>query len=603
MKLESCPVWGAVVYRETEKDILKWSLRNYRPPNSAWGKRLLFDKSPWIAEVFRAYQDPACHTVVCMASAQTSKTTALLCCLLWSMCENPSSHIFGLPTEEMKEKFCRTVLNPVINLCEPVMANMPRRAGNRNGRGTRLLDSIHWPDGNFLLALPATENAMRSWTSRRLWGDECAKFQPGGIANMFARAATFQDRKIFLASTPRLQGEGAEGSEFADLWLQGTREVWAMKCLGVGCDALIPSNFKKSIVWDEKAKKGEEWDYDRVAKTTRLRCGECGYEHVQTGSNIAEMNRRGGYVQINKTPIKGIRSFRFNKISVHNSIDTWGSLAVKFLEGKKEMYLGNSQPFIDFFNLDLGEPFLLSEDFGDAKVQFVEGDGTDLGKVYLRVAGVDIQKDHRWIIIRDFAPNGNSVLRYAGRLETREAMMDLVKQMEVSPNCVGIDCAYHRERTLLFCAEHGFVGYQGHQGHGVNAVFKKWPHPRKRADDSIEENDKPYSKQKRWSFGSRHRIKAKYIEANSTDMGVMLCRLRDGEMGQVRWEVPDKAVKALGKAKYHRQIKAVNVFPQIVAATKRRYWGLVNVSKQDHLFDAEKIGLTMALRGGVIFPN
>ena len=606
MRLVSDEIWRRAVYKPKRLDIADWSVEHMVLPNSAFGKRIILERTPWIVPVMEAYVDPSVHTIICSASAQTGKTLSLICCLAWSLVEEPSSVIIGLNTEQMAGKFCRTIMNPYLNHCQPVVDVMPRKAGRGNSGGGRLVDSITFESGNFLMVGPANDTFMRAWTARRLFGDEVAKWNSGGLANAIARTTTFPNRKIMLCSTPLMEGEGAEGDEFAQAWKRGSRSLWAMKCLA--CGALVPCKFKECIVWSQEANRGDmDWDYEKVASSARLRCSKCGHLHEQTPSNVAKMNAGGAYIDLNRNPVKGIKSFRFNKISAHSSIDTWGSLAVKFLEGKKAMYEGDSQNYIDFFTLDLGEPFVLAEDLGEAKMVFSAGgkkDGAVFEGKYLRTCGVDVQKGYWIAVVRDWDENGNSVLREAARLESEPDILDLVGRWEIAPNFVGIDCAFQRTQTLWFCAKNRFRGVQGYTGTGINAIWKKYNWQRKKADGTTELLSRPFSPDKVEKMSRRRGVsrgRGKYIEMNSHAIGLLLCRLRDGRVNDVRWETPEKAVESIGKAEYRRQILAVRTQNKLTPNNKR-YQDLVNVSSDDHFFDAEKLSLMLAMRGGVIIP-
>lgn len=591
-------VWNASIYRKKEWNVARWTAAHVKPPSSAFGKRVLLDKTPWVIPIMEAYVDPKIHTLVVMASAQTGKTLSMISCFMWSLVEDPSSVIIGLNTEEMAKKFCRVIMNPHLNLCGPLNDILPMRAGNKNSRGGRLVDQIVFDKGNFVMVGPASDNFMRAWTARRLFGDEVAKWQKGGLANAAARTTMFPNKKIMLCSTPMMEGEGEEGDEFAQAWNSGTREVWGMKCLA--CGALVPSKFRDCLVWDKEAKRGEmDWDYKAVRESARLKCGKCGHEHENTSRNVADMNAGGGYVQMNRRPVEGVRSFRFNKLSAHPSISTWGNLAVRFLRAKGEMYMGNSQPYIDFFTLDLGEPFLLSDDIGDSSVHIIKGESESVGKRHLRTIGIDVQRSHWWAVCREWNQEGDSVLREAVRLESEVEILDFVSRWEVIGKCVGIDCAFARTPTLMFCGKNGFLGIQGHHSAGVNAVFKKYQWQKRRADGTVVQLSKPFSMTKVEALGRQGRKRGRYVEINSHELGVLVCRLRDRKMrSEVRWEVSEKAVDSIGISEYRRQLLAVRMMPMLTPQ-KKRYHGLVNASKDDHLFDCEKYALVMAMRQGV----
>ena len=121
------------------------------------------------------------------------------------------------------------------------------------------------------------------------------------------------------------------------------------------------------------------------------------------------------------------------------------------------MQFGNSTPLKEFMNLELGEPFRLDEGEDVREIITSEEDAPEIEGKYIRIAGIDRQKDHFWMVIRDYKPNGDSVLRHASRLETDAELVEVLGKWSVRPLNVIIDTKFAHTDTMKLCAEYGWI--------------------------------------------------------------------------------------------------------------------------------------------------
>ena len=600
------------VFKPRELDIKRWGSNHFRTRGSAFGSRLNLTSHPWLKEILDAYADPNVRRITVMSSAQCGKTTALLTLMAYRMCEDPANMLCAFNTDAQSTTFARTNFWPAMQSCEPVVAIMPDRSSGRKLRdsGDRLNRSVMFRDGNFLLIGASNESFLRSHSIKLAYGDEVSDWNPGAISNLEARTTTFADRKIFLCSTPLNYGEGKKGDEFERHWRQGTQETWHLGCLN--CGELIPLRFRDVIVWDrDKAHIGDfEYNFHHVKTTARMVCPHCKHKHTNTAANIRSMNERGRYVSDNDEADGTHRSFRFNKLALPPSLSTWGDLAVRFLKANRELDLyGEEQPMADFLNLYLGESWSVEK--MQAHRNLVSDDEVGLPKDadYIRAVGIDVQQDHFWVVIRDYAvKNGDSVLRAFRKCDNETEIKQLLKEFNVgNPDnprdpknrAVAIDCAFEPDRVYRMAHENGWIAIRG-DSH--NVPWKSYSHVRKWRDGKRERQSivkRPWNVIQKVALRGGSRKHCKLLVINTNSMGRIVCQLRDRTVRPLspRWESPRRALGEYARD-WTSQVEA-KVIKRTMDNRGNHVTIVKNIKSEDHAFDVEVYALTIAVRSGV----
>ena len=273
---------------------------------------------------------------------------------------------------------------------------------------------------------------------------------------------------------------------------------------------------------------------------------------------------------------------------------------MSFLQSLVEMEFGNPMPLKEFLNLELGEPFCADEGEDVREVITSEEDVPEIEGKYMRVAGIDRQKDHYWMIIRDYKPNGDLVLRMAGRKESEIELQEEIERWKVNSASVVIDTKYARTDTMKLCAEFGWVGYQGYSGVGANAIHKRYTWSKTMPSGQVKKVHKHFSEWRRESLGRGKRWKPRYFEVNANEVGTILCRVRDRKLRPrtPEFDIPRPALGDYAD-EYLKQIHAVRMVPKMDTAGDR-FYTLFKVRKANHLFDCEKMAMTLAMRRGVV---
>ena len=610
MKLAS-DAWAKSVYRPIERDIKRWGTTHFRTRGSAFGSRLNLTSHPWLKEIFDAYSDPTVSRITVMSSAQCGKTTALLTLMAYRMCEEPANILCAFNTDAQSMAFARTNFWPTMDACKPLQDIMPSRTNSKrtDKAGDRLNRSVIFRDGNFLLMGPSNESFLRSHSIKLAYGDEVSDWDAGAISNLEARTTTFADKKIFLCSTPLNYGEGKKGDEFHRHWLQGTQELWHLKCLN--CGELIPPNFREVVKWDhDGALLGDfEYDFGKVKRSARMVCPHCKHKHTNTAINVRNMNDSGQYVKMNEEADGTHRSFRFNKLALPPALSTWGDLACRFLKANRELDLyGQEQPMAEFLNLYLGESWSVEK--MQSTRQLVSDDEIGLPKdqSYFRACGIDVQQDHFWVVIRDYAMNGDSVLKAYRKCSNELEIQLLLKEFGVgNPDnrldpknlAIGMDCAFEPDRVFKMCHSNGWLAVRGES---ASMQWKRYNHVKRWMDGKRQRQSivkRPWDIVKKIAIGGKSRKYAKLVTLNTNDMGRLVCQLRDRTVRPTspRWETSRKAL-GMFHNEWNAQVRS-KVLKREIDNRGQHITVVKEIRKDDHAFDCEVYALTLAVRAGV----
>lgn len=135
-------------------------------------------------------------------------------------------------------------------------------------------------------------------------------------------------------------------------------------------------------------------------------------------------------------------------------------------------------------------------------------------------------------MIRDFEPNGDSVLRHASRKEGEAELVEELDRWKVRLANVTIDIWFAGPDTLKLCAKYGWIGYRGHSGVGESAIHKRFMWVKTLPTGQQKKVFKHYSEIQRKSLGRGKRLKPKFSKVNSNEAGTILFRIRDGRCGR-----------------------------------------------------------------------
>jgi len=344
--------------------------------SSAEPGRYRTNRTPYLKEI----QDHLGKTsdaqeIVFQKGSQIGATETMNNFVGYSIHINPSIILLVMPTEEAIKKNSRTRIKPMIESA-PVLRDRIKAVGSKDAENT--ITSKSFPGGVLLMIGANSPVGLASTPAAKIMMDEVDRFplsagaegSPVDLAR--ARARTFQNRKIFLASTPTNEGESVINAEFKD----GDQRYYNIPCQGCG---------------DKFTFKFEYLTYDEgKPETTRMACPECGFLHEERHKTIMLENG----VWIPTAVSSSTRKFSYHLSALYSPAGfySWEELIRDYLKVKNDV-----NKYRTFVNTVLGETFKIKGDAPDSENLYNRREEYPIGTipkgVYFLTMGVDIQGD------------------------------------------------------------------------------------------------------------------------------------------------------------------------------------------------------------------
>jgi len=344
--------------------------------SSAEPGRYRTNRTPYLKEI----QDHLGKTsdaqeIVFQKGSQIGATETMNNFVGYSIHINPSIILLVMPTEEAIKKNSRTRIKPMIESA-PVLRDRIKAVGSKDAENT--ITSKSFPGGVLLMIGANSPVGLASTPAAKIMMDEVDRFplsagaegSPVDLAR--ARARTFQNRKIFLASTPTNEGESVINAEFKD----GDQRYYNIPCQGCG---------------DKFTFKFEYLTYDEgKPETTRMACPECGFLHEERHKTIMLENGVWIPTAVSSSP----RKFSYHLSALYSPAGfySWEELIRDYLKVKNDV-----NKYRTFVNTVLGETFKIKGDAPDSENLYNRREEYPIGTipkgVYFLTMGVDIQGD------------------------------------------------------------------------------------------------------------------------------------------------------------------------------------------------------------------
>lgn len=350
--------------------------------SSAEPGRYRVERTPYLREI----QDHLGKTsdaqeVVFQKGAQIGATETMNNFVGYSMHMNPSIILLVMPTEDAIKKNSRTRIKPMIESA-PVLRDRIAKVGTKDAENT--VTSKSFPGGVLLMIGANSPVGLSSTPAAKIMLDEVDRYplsagsegSPVDLAR--ARARTFQNRKIFLASTPTNEGESVINAEFLD----GDQRYYNVPCQG--CGDLFVFKFEY-LTYD-----------DNKPETTRMACPSCGFLHENRHKTImlAEEGFGGRAKWVPTSKSNDPRKFSYHLSALYSPAGfySWEELIKDYLKVKND-----DNKYRTFVNTVLGETYKIKGDAPDHENLYNRRESYEVGtvpeKVHFLTMGVDIQGD------------------------------------------------------------------------------------------------------------------------------------------------------------------------------------------------------------------
>ena len=557
-----------------------WGQKSIRLSTSPFGSRFRPEMSPHLVAPLEALKDETSRIITLKASAQSSKTTALLLGLAWAMAEQPSPVLCITNTDDLSRKFARQRVMPLLDSCSKLRAVMPLDRHEKN------LRELIMPNGSLLIG-PANESFLRSHSVRYVFADEVGIYKEGMLPLIKARCTQYYNHKIMLCSTPMDEEDG-----FGKEYNRGTQNVYHLSC--PKCKKLINPDFHKVIKWEtnETTKPDNEWDMNAVKETVYMECPHCKKHLDNTDQNWQHMVSKGEYISMNPNASKEHQSYTWNSLILSPNVCKWSSLVEEFLTSQREAKAGLFVNMKEFLRLRLAqgwseskatpmEPLLLAdyqpdESWQDSAYKFM---GVDVG------GSVDIF----WVGVRSFEKNGDSKLIHYSRVSTWEEVELIRKKYDVKPHLVGVDVGYSKWDCLAQCAKYGYTGMRGEDSE--DGYLHNLRHSKVR---------RPYSPAIQIDSRDGYGSKVNMFRWSNLLIKDLLHGLRTGQTSGAKWECAD-----VGKwtFDYLAQIDGEQKRAVLNKRTNKNSYRWIRIKNRQDALDVECMILVFATLASLTLGN
>lgn len=449
------------VWSEREKEawqlpkditVSEWADQNRMldPMTSSEPGKWCTSRTPYLEEPMNAVLDPEVENIVLMMSTQVGKTECMLNILGYHISQDPAPTMWVMPNDDVAKEICKDRIKPMCELSPDLQGQFTDRAQDtKNKQITFRRMHLYIQGGNS----PA---GLASKPIRLLIMDELDKYKKfsGSEADPIKlaeeRTRTFWNRKKIKTSTPT--------TEDGYIWNEYGRTD-QRRCY-VPCPHCGKYQF---LVWSQVnwPKEIKDPDLMKAEKLAWYECKHCKERindlHKQSmlqkhvwAPNGAIVNKDGSYTGGLKNPFN--RGYWMN--ALYSPWLTFSEIVCEFLKCYENGEV-QSNLLMNFVNSWLAEPWreTLEESKEDEvkklSLNYSRGEVPD--DVVVLTAGVDVQLDHFWFVIRGWGYGNRSWLIDCGRLETwDEVISKLFKTL------------YRKESTgeemqiLLSCIDSGY---------------------------------------------------------------------------------------------------------------------------------------------------
>jgi phage terminase large subunit GpA-like protein len=462
-------IWGpeeqSAWRRPAKITVSQWSdfYRILNPLTSAEPGRWRTSRTPYLQGIMDAFSDPYVEEITVMAASQVGKTEAMLNMLGFIIDQDPGPTLMVLPRESDAKSFSYNRVMPMFECSYLLQEHLPKVGDD--------ITKLEYHLSRMILYFAGSNSPadLASRPIRFLFLDEVDKYprfsgrEADPIKLASERQKTFWNKKTVKVSTPTTR-EGYIHREFE----KSDRRRFYVPCVHCGKYQILIFG---QIKWPQEV-PSEVIKNERLAWYECLHCGQSikdyeknkmllGGRWIPEGAEIDNQGNVSGEVVRSKH-----RGFWIN--SLYSPWLTWSDIAAEFLKSKDSIEL-----LMNFVNSWLAEVW--EENLGKSKPDEIKAlalnyaKGTVPAEAMVLTAGVDVQKDHFYVVIRAWGLQQRSWLILATRLETQnwdEVKAFILDTLYPSENpsddpwpvrLACVDTGYRTDEAYDFCRKHGFV--------------------------------------------------------------------------------------------------------------------------------------------------
>lgn len=568
----------------SKETVVEWCQKhiNFNEPGNTSGFSLRGRE--YVVEPLNELQNNKVENLALVFGSQSGKTAMLMAGVGWKVYHSSLQVVWAMPGQDLANSFSENRWIPMLRNSAtkdmlPVNQRKTKQNEQRVGHSVITFVGSNSPSG--LASRPAEWVIM----------DEVDKFNRGTKAEADAvnlaeqRTKSFAHPKHIKTSTPTI-----ESGLIWQAYLKGDQCRYYVPCPHCGKDVVFSwskgfSIFKQTgneayVEWSNSAKKGDTWDLEEVRRTAHAVCPHC--KGAINDYHKTRMVREGHWVATNENCSRKTRSFHLSSLYSNDPQNSFGNLAVKFLEAVKS--LQGAQGFV---NGELAEPWI-EQDAQNRTELFVpktfnfEGDS-------MKFLTVDchLKTPRFWWVVREWWKNGNSKLIDFGNADEVSQLEEIQRKWGVTDPHVYIDSGYDAQFVYQTCAAHGqftrakplplHIGWTPSKGFSET---KYWI-------------DRKTGQKMIYGFGLAGLSHKKYnlytLEYNSDTIKDVLHRFRLQKTEQ-KWAVTEQA-----SATYWEHLSGEVKRERISDGRISYRWEKRRTNTQNHLLDCEVVQIAVAM--------
>ena len=278
------------------------------------------ERTPYLKEIMDSLSpNNPCEKVVFMKGAQVGGTECGNNWMGFCICNAPGPMLIVNPTTETAKRTSRMRIDPAIEHC-PALRDRIKSPRSRDSGNTMLMKEF--PGGILILTGANSPVGLRSLPVRYLFLDEVDGFpdeagtegDPVDLA--IQRTATFNNRKIFVVSTPTIK----DASRIEQAFLEGDQRYYYVPCPHCGHYQVLRW---RNVIFDPK-------NFTEAV----YKCEEC--EEIWHDYQKEEILRKGRWIATNPDANAGVVSFHLSSLYSPHGWTSWTNIAREFLDSKDD---------------------------------------------------------------------------------------------------------------------------------------------------------------------------------------------------------------------------------------------------------------------------
>ena len=278
------------------------------------------ERTPYLQEIMDCLSpsDP-CEKVVFMKGAQVGGTECGNNWMGFIICNAPGPMLIVNPTTETAKRTSKMRIDPAIENC-PALREKIKSPRSRDSGNTTLIKEF--PGGILILTGANSPIGLRSLPVRYLFLDEVDGFpdeagtegDPVDLA--VQRTATFNNRKIFMVSTPTIK----DASRIEQAFLEGDQRYFHVPCPHCGHYQVLRW---RNVIFDPK----------NLTEAV-YKCEKC--EAIWHDYQKEQILKNGKWIATNPDGNPGVVSFHLSSLYSPHGWTSWTSIAREFLNSKDD---------------------------------------------------------------------------------------------------------------------------------------------------------------------------------------------------------------------------------------------------------------------------